>query len=120
MAKNKFSGFGGRGGFGGGANMNGLLQQIQKVQADMVKSQEEIKQLVVEASSGGGMVKVKLNGEHRLVSLEINKEVVDPEEVEMLQDLILSAVNEAQRILEDESNKKMPTIPQMPGMGGLF
>lgn len=121
MAKKSFGGFGGRGGFGA-PNMNQLMQQLQKVQKDMVKSQEDIKQLEVEASVGGGMVTARLNGEHRLVSLKIQPEVVNPEDIDLLSDLILSAINEAERLLEEESNKLMPNMPNMGsmGLGGLF
>lgn len=121
MAKKSFGGFGRGGGFGA-PNMNNLMQQLQKVQKDMVKTQEEIKQLEVEASVGGGMVTARINGEHRLVSLQIKPEVVNPEDIEMLSDLIISAVNEAERLLEEESSKLMPNVSGMGnmGLGGLF
>lgn len=121
MGKRNFGGFPGRGPSFGGNNMNNMLKQLQKVQQDMLQTQEEIKNMTVEASSGGGMVKAKLNGEHRLISLEIKPEAVDTDDLELLSDLIMSAVNEAQRILEEESAKKIPNMNNIPGgLGGLF
>jgi nucleoid-associated protein EbfC len=76
-------------------NMGNMMKQAQKLQAQMIKLQEELGQKTVETSSGGGMVKVVANGKQQIVSIEIEKEVVDPEDVEMLQDLILAAVNDA-------------------------
>jgi hypothetical protein len=75
--------------------MGKMMKQAQQLQAKMVKMQEELADKTVEASAGGGMVKVVANGRQQVVSLEIEKEVVDPDDVEMLQDLILAAVNDA-------------------------
>jgi DNA-binding YbaB/EbfC family protein len=75
--------------------MGNMLKQAQQLQSKMAKMQEELAQKTVEASAGGGMVKVVANGKQQIVSLEIEKEVVDPEDVDMLQDLILAAVNDA-------------------------
>ena len=72
-----------------------MLKQAQQLQSKMAKMQEELAQKTVEASAGGGMVKVIANGKQQIVSLEIEKEVVDPEDVDMLQDLVLAAVNDA-------------------------
>lgn len=121
MAKRKgFGGMPGFGGFGGG-NLNGLLQQAQKMQKDMAEAQEKIASLEVTATAGGGMVQVQMNGDHKLLSVSIKPEAVDPEDVEMLQDLIVSAVNEAERLLAEQSAAMMPQMPQMPGLpGGLF
>lgn len=76
-------------------NLNKLMKQAQKMQAQMVKVQEELKEKTVEATVGGGMVKVVVNGHKQLQSIEIDPAAVDPDDVEMLQDLILAAVNEA-------------------------
>ena len=76
-------------------NMGNMMKQAQKLQAKMMKMQEELGSKTVEASSGGGMVRVVANGKQQIVSIEIEKEVVDPEDVEMLQDLALAAVNDA-------------------------
>jgi len=75
--------------------MGNMLKQAQQLQSKMAKMQEELAQKTVEASAGGGMVKVIANGKQQIVSLEIEKEVVDPEDVDMLQDLVLAAVNDA-------------------------
>jgi len=75
--------------------MGNMMKQAQKLQAKMLKLQEEMAEKTVEASSGGGMVKVVANGRHQLLSIQIDKEVVDPDDLEMLQDLILAAVNDA-------------------------
>jgi len=89
--------------------MGDMLKQAQKLQARMVKMQEELGERTVEASSGGGMVKVVASGKQQIVSLQIEKEVVDPEDVDMLQDLILAAVNDAlarsQQMVNDEMGK---------------
>ena len=75
--------------------MGNMMKQAQKLQAQMIKLQEELAEKTVETSSGGGMVKVVANGKQQIVSIEIEKEVVDPDDVDMLQDLILAAVNDA-------------------------
>jgi len=75
--------------------MGDMMKQAQKLQAKMIKLQEELAEKTVETSAGGGMVKVVANGKQQIVSIQIEKEVVDPEDVEMLQDLVLAAVNDA-------------------------
>lgn len=100
-----------KGGFGGkmpgGMNMNNLLKQAQKMQADMEKSQAELEEKEVEASVGGGAVIVKMNGKKEVTDIEIKPEVVDPDDVEMLQDLLLSAVNQAIREIEEIQKSQM-------------
>ncbi len=90
-------------------NMGNMMKQAQKLQAKMMKMQEELAEKTAEASVGGGMVKAVANGRQQIVSLNIEKEVVDPEDVEMLQDLVLSAVNEAlarsQEMVSSEMSK---------------
>ena len=91
-------GFNGRGmgGFGGG-NMNNMIRQAQKMQQDMIKAQEELESKSYEAGAGGGVVTAVVSGKKELVSVTIDPEAVDPDDVEMLQDLIVAAVNEAMR-----------------------
>lgn len=89
MARGNYSG-----GFGG-VNMNQLLAQAKKMEKDLALAQEKTKQLTVTAASGGGAVKVAVNGDYQLVSVEIGKDVIDPDDPDMLQDLILVAVNDA-------------------------
>lgn len=76
-------------------NMGKMMKQAQKLQAKMLKLQDELAERTVESSAGGGMVKVVANGKQQLLSIDIEKEVVDPDDVEMLQDLILAAINDA-------------------------
>lgn len=89
--------------------MGNMLKQAQKLQSKMLKLQEELAEKTLETTAGGGMVKVVANGKQQLVSLQIEKEVVDPEDVEMLQDLILAAVNDAltksQEMVSEEMGK---------------
>ena len=101
-------GFNGRGmrGMGGGMNMN-MVRQAQKMQADMQKMQAELEERTYTAKAGGGAVEAVVNGKHSLVSLTISKEAVDPEDVEMLQDMIMAAVNEALRAVDSDSAATM-------------
>ena len=106
------------GGFGGGANMQNLMRQAQKMQQQMQEAQEQLDAAEYEASSSGGMVTVKVTGKRELTSITIDPQVVDPDDIEMLQDLILAAVNEALRKGEDAREATMNRMA--PGMGGLF
>lgn len=93
----KRGGFPGMGGGFGGMNLNNLMKEAKKMQADIEKSQEELAEKEFEASSGGGAITVKVSGTKQIKEIIIKKEVVDPEDVEMLQDLILTCTNEALR-----------------------
>ena len=97
----KRGGFPGMGGFGG-MNINQLMKEAKKMQSDMEKSQEELAAKEFEAKAGGGAVYVKVSGSKELKEIKIKQEVVDPEDVEMLQDLILTSVNEALRKVDSE------------------
>jgi DNA-binding YbaB/EbfC family protein len=97
-------------------NMNQMLKQVQQMQAEMMKAQEALKDEIVEASAGGGMVTVKATGELEIKELTIDPEAVDPEDVEMLQDMVLAAVNEALRAAQERAAKKMSDATG--GMGG--
>ena len=113
-------GFGGYGGGGyGGMNQANMMKQAQKMQQDMLKMQEELEAKEYETSAGGGMVKAVLNGKHELVRLEINPEAVDPDDVEMLQDMILAAVNEALRAADKAQSENMARLTGGLGLGGL-
>ena len=107
------------GGFGGGANMQQLMRQAQKMQEQMQKAQDELDEKVYEASAGGGMVTCKVSGKRELLELVIKPEAVDPDDVDMLQDLILAAVNEALRAGEKNREDTMGKLAPA-GMGGLF
>ena len=101
-------------------NMNQMMQQVQKMQADMAKAQEELKNEEVEASAGGGMVTVKVTGDLEVRSVVIDPEAVDPEDVEMLQDLVLAATNEAMRSAQALAASKMEgATGGLGGAGGL-
>ncbi len=106
MAKGGFRG----GSYGGGGmNMN-MIKQAQKMQAEMLKMQAEMEEKTHTASAGGGMVSATVNGKYELVSIEIDPEAVDPEDVEMLQDMIVAAVNEAVRTAQTAANESMSKI----------
>ncbi|QHS23860.1 YbaB/EbfC family nucleoid-associated protein [Virgibacillus sp. MSP4-1] len=92
---------------GGMGNMNNMMKQMQKMQKKMMQAQEELHEKSFEASSGGGMVKVVANGKKEITDIEINEEAVDPDDVEMLQDLVLAAVNDVIKQIEDETNSTM-------------
>lgn len=106
------------GGFGGGANMQQLMRQAQKLQQQMTEAQEALDAKEYEAASGGGMVYVKVSGKRELTSITINPQVVDPDDIDMLQDLIMAAVNEALRKGEEAREEAMGKMA--PGMGGMF
>lgn len=97
---------GGMGGFGG-MNLNALMKEAKKMQADLTKTQEELAEKEFEASAGGGAIEVKVSGTKALKEIKIKPEVVDPEDVEMLQDLILTCINEALRKVDNASNDAM-------------
>ena len=99
-----------KGGFGGG-NMQNLLRQAQKMQEEMEQKQKELEETLFTSSVGGGMVEATMNGKYELVSINIKKEVIDPEDDEMLQDLIKSAINST---VEKITKAKQDSMPNMP------
>ena len=104
----------------GQPNMNAMLKQVQKMQADMAKAQEELKNEVVEASSGGGMVTVKVSGDLEVREVRIDPEAVDPDDVELLQDMVLAAVNEGVRAAQELAASKLNgAAGGLAGPGGL-
>lgn len=111
MAKNHFPSF-------GGGNMQQLMKQAQKMQQQMAEMQEQLDATSYDASSGGGMVKVTVSGKREITALTIDPQVIDPDDVEMLQDLITAAVNEALRKGEEAREAAMGRMA--PGMGGLL
>ena len=104
-------GFGSRGmgGMGGGMNMN-MIKQAQKMQQDMMKMQQELQEKEYTAAAGGGVVTATVNGKHELKNLVIDPEAVDPDDVEMLQDMVIAAVNEAIRAAMDDMSASMGKI----------
>jgi nucleoid-associated protein EbfC len=101
-------------------NLNQMMRQVQQMQAEMMKAQEELKNEVVEASAGGGMVTVKISGDLELKELRIDPEAVDPQDVELLQDMVQAAVNEAIRSAQELAASKMGAATGgLGGPGGL-
>lgn len=104
----------------GGFDVNALMKQAQQMQQQMEQAQEQLKEETVEASAGGGMVKVTMGGDLTLRAISIDPEAVDPEEAEMLADMVQAAVNEALRAAQDLAGSKMGGITGgMGGLGGL-
>ena len=104
MAKNGFRGI------PGGMNQSAMLKQAQKMQQEMLRMQQEQESKTFSASAGGGMVTATVNGKHELVNLQINPEAVDPEDVEMLEDLVMAAVNEASKKVDDLLSQEMGKV----------
>ena len=110
----KRGGFPGMGGFGG-MNINNLMKEAKKMQADLEKSQSELAEKEFEASAGGNAVTVKVNGQKQILSLNLQKEVVDPDDVEMLQDLIITCLNKAFKQVDDAQTVSMGKF-NIPGL----
>lgn len=109
-----------RGGFPGGmpGNMNNLMKQAQKMQRQMEEAQKALETQEATATAGGGAVEVTVSGKHQVLKIKLSQEVVDPDDVEMLEDLIMAATNEALRKIEDASQQSMAKITG--GLGGGF
>lgn len=103
-----------------GGNVNKMMKQVQKMQQDMMKLQEELGNRVVESTAGGGVVKVIVNGKNEVVSVEIKPEAVDPDDVEMLQDLITAAVNDALKKAQEMVSEEMGKLTGGLKIPGLF
>ncbi len=104
----------------GGMNQAAMIKQAQKMQQEMLRMQEEQEAKTFTAKAGGGVVSATVNGKHELISLEINPEAVDPEDVEMLQDMVIAAVNEAMRAADTEAANNMSKLTGGLNLGGLF
>lgn len=108
-------------GMGGGAqNMNQMIKQAQKMQEEMKIKQEELEQQEFQSTSGGGMVEVTITGKKEVKSITIKPEIVNPDDIEMLQDLVVAAVNEAIRKVEDITNEEMEKITGSLNIPGVF
>ena len=117
MAKNNFRGM------PGGMNQAAMMKQAQKMQQELLRMQEEQENKTYTAKAGGGMVTATVNGKHEMVNLEINPEAVDPDDVEMLQDMVIAAVNEAMRAADADAASNMSRLTgglNLGGLGGLF
>ncbi|KMJ56557.1 nucleoid-associated protein [Bacillus sp. LL01] len=105
---------------GGMGNMQKMMKQMQKMQKDMAKAQEELAEKTMEGTAGGGMVTVVVNGQKEIIEVNIKEEVVDPEDIEMLQDLVLAATNDALKKMEELTNDTMGQFTKGMNMPGLF
>ena len=114
MAKNNFRGM------PGGMNQAAMMKQAQKMQQDMLRMQEEMENKTYTATAGGGMVSASVNGKHEIVNLEIKPDAVDPDDVEMLQDMIIAAVNEAMRTADADAANNMSRLTGGLNLGGMF
>jgi DNA-binding YbaB/EbfC family protein len=100
-------------------DLGAMMKQLQQVQSEMEEAQEKLKDEVVEASAGGGMVKVKMSGDLRLLEIAIDPEAIDPEDAELLQDMVTAAVNEAIRSAQELAASKIGGASGLGGAGGL-
>ena len=114
MAKNNFRGM------PGGMNQAAMMKQAQKMQQELLRMQEEMENKTYSATAGGGMVTACVSGKHEVVELKINPEAVDPDDVDMLQDMVIAAVNEAMRAADEDSANNMSRITGGLNLGGLF
>lgn len=112
MAKGRFPGMGG--------NMGNMMKQMQKMQKKMEEMRKQLEETEVEASAGGGAVTCKVNGKKEILSIKIDESVVDPEDIEMLEDLVMAAVNEALRMSEEMMTKEMAKLTGGMNIPGLF
>ena len=111
---------GGFRGMPGGMNQAAMMKQAQKMQQELLRMQEEQENKTYTAKSGGGMVTATVNGKHEVVALEINPEAVDPDDVEMLQDMVMAAVNEAMRNADADAAQNMSRLTGGLNLGGMF
>ena len=108
-------------GMGGGPqNMQAMLRQAQKMQEDMAAKQEELNEREYDISAGGGVVNVKINGKREILSIDLEPEIVDPDDIETLQDILVAGVNEAIKRVEDTNAKEMEKITGSMSMPGMF
>ena len=114
MARNGFRGM------PGGMNQSAMIKQAQKMQQEMLRMQEEQESKTFSATAGGGMVSATVNGKHEVLSLTIKPEAVDPDDVEMLQDTIIAAVNEAMRTADSDASNNMSRLTGGLNLSGLF
>ena len=111
---------GGFRGMPGGMNQAAMMKQAQKMQQEMLRMQEEMENKTYSATTGGGMVTAEVSGKHQLVSLSIKEEAVDPDDVDMLQDMIIAAVNEAMRTADTDAANNMSRLTGGLNLGGMF
>lgn len=105
---------------GGPQNMNSMIKQAQKMQDDIAALQEDLDSREYEISAGGGVVKIKINGKHEILNISIEPEIVDPDDIETLSDILVAAVNEAIKKVDDTNSKEMQKVTGNISMPGLF
>ena len=109
-----------RGGFPGGANMNNMMKQVKKMQEQMEKAQQDIEENEFESTSGGGVVSATVNGKKEVIAIKIDPDVIDPEDVEMLEDLIIAAINDAMKKADEYSGETMGKLTGGLNIPGLM
>lgn len=109
-----------RGGFPGGANMNNMMKQVKKMQEQMEKAQQEIEEKEFESTSGGGVVSATVNGKKEVIAIKIDPDVIDPEDSEMLEDLIIAAINDAMKKADEYSGQTMGKLTGGLNIPGLM
>lgn len=109
-----------RGGFPGGANMNNMMKQVKKMQEQMEKAQQEIEEKEFESTSGGGVVSATVNGKKEVISIKIDPDVIDPEDSDMLEDLIIAAINDAMKKADEYSGQTMGKLTGGLNIPGLM
>ena len=107
-------------GMGGGQNMSAMLRQAQKMQEDMAALQEDLDSREYDISAGGGVVEVKINGRKEILNINIKPEIVDPDDIEMLSDILVAAVNEAIKRVESTNASEMEKVTGSMSMPGMF
>ncbi|MDY3007118.1 YbaB/EbfC family nucleoid-associated protein [Anaerococcus sp. AGMB00486] len=109
-----------RGGFPGGGNMNNMMKKVQKMQQDMAKAQAEIEEKEFTSTAGGGVIEATVNGKKELIKVKIDEDVVDPEDTEMLEDLVVAAINDALKKADEYSQKEMGKLTGNLNIPGLM
>ena len=109
-----------RGGFPGGANMNNMMKQVKKMQEQMEKAQQDIEEKEFESTSGGGVVTATVNGKKEVIAIKIDPDVIDPEDSEMLEDLIIAAINDAMKKADEYSGETMGKLTGGLNIPGLM
>ena len=107
-------------GMGGAQNMQAMIRQAQKMQEDMAAKQEELNAREYEISAGGGVVNVKINGQRQILAIDLKPEIVDPDDIETLSDILVAAVNEAIKRVDDTTNEEMNKITGPMSLPGMF
>lgn len=109
-----------RGGFPGGGNMNSMMKKVQKMQQEMVRTQQEIEEKEFSSTAGGGVIEAVVNGKKEVVKIKIDEDVVDPEDTEMLEDLVVAAINDALKKADEYSQKEMGKLTGNINITGLM